>query len=512
MNDELEPGLRQAIREEAFRAPLTLTGRELLERLASEDRRRRARRSWYGAAVAAAMVLVLGSLVATAPRTDVGPRATAPCPVSPATRHGSWWVEIGGPNAFFNVEPGSLWANDDGSTWLIHVRFNPDADAGAVVSMHATGVGTDQRFDAALNSRADPHSIFRFGEAAPDLPGGWYLFEQRFPSEGCWELTASINGEPAGSATISVGAAPMATNAQSAVPSADAPTPELGVGLVTARYPDGLPARMGDVPVRRGSEALDFAATRSDAQPFLVTGWVTYWGGPTSCPLQIGDVSWARDCQRARFADRAGGSSGAISDAITFRYVLDQVHTGPVVAEVHVHDPRAVSCRTAEPACDAMMVVDRIVWEGDAATAAAPLDAPQVARVLSTVQGSRDMAPIGDGPLYDCGQLLPAAAAYNVVSGLDKLPGVTLVQILPDAEAVGRALPGLSGVDAALLPTAVECTVFSQGPEASASATYRWLLVENVALLVRTHVDPSAHDRTFLERLDSLLREAASGD
>jgi hypothetical protein len=128
--------------------------------------------------------------------------AGVPCVESTATTRGGWWVEIGGPQAYFNVKPGTLYASDN--PWKIIVRFDPDAGEGATVATSAEGVPSGEHVDGTLNSRMDPSNIYHFSSPAPGLPGGWYLFEQRIPTTGCWRLSASIDGRIAGTAILLV--------------------------------------------------------------------------------------------------------------------------------------------------------------------------------------------------------------------------------------------------------------------------------------------------------------------
>lgn len=225
MNEDFDDALRSALRREAYRPEVRIDGDALRSRLEVDERRRhdllrRRQVSFAGLAIAAVVALAVWSSAVTRP--SVGPAATAACPVSLPTTHGTWWVEIGGPHAYFNVEPGTLYATDN--AWLIITRFDPDAAAGQDISMWAEAVPSGQRVDAAFNSRMDPTNIHRFSSPAPSLPGGWYLFEQRIPSAGCWRLVASVDGEIVGSAVIEV-----RIGAASAQPSASlaAPTPGL---------------------------------------------------------------------------------------------------------------------------------------------------------------------------------------------------------------------------------------------------------------------------------------------
>lgn len=211
MNDASEIELRSAIREEAYRAPLRLTAADLHDRLDAEDARGLARRSWPAALVPVAGLAVVLSVVAfqlisTQPggSSHTSPTPSSECPESPATNHGSWWVEMGGPNAFFNIEPGTRLSTPDG-TWLLFTRFDPDAGAAEEVTIEALHLGSGERVAGRLNGRADPGNIYRLGEPAPTLPGGWYLFELAIAAPGCWLIRGSIDGRVVGSATVAVG-------------------------------------------------------------------------------------------------------------------------------------------------------------------------------------------------------------------------------------------------------------------------------------------------------------------
>jgi hypothetical protein len=87
---------------------------------------------------------------------------------------------------------------------LVWARFEPDAPASGRVHIWADRFGSADHVEGALNSRAEPQNIARGSEPAPELPGGWYLFEQRLPVPGCWRLSGAIDGRVVGSAVIRV--------------------------------------------------------------------------------------------------------------------------------------------------------------------------------------------------------------------------------------------------------------------------------------------------------------------
>ena len=288
-------------------------------------------------------------------------------------------------------------------------------------------------------------------------------------------------------------------------------SPELG-GAITARYPDGLPMWMGDSFVHRGTEAIEFARGRMDASAFLVAGWATYFGPPVSCPLVMDGSSWERDCRRVRLSDVAG-ISGEMTDAVTFRDLLAVPSSfppllGPVVVAVHARDPRAGACVPDPAVCAAMMVVERVVWSGDSATDPAPISGGDVAAALLEAQDTV-AAPFGPGSQISlC--TLPGLAVYALAVPDDVAPRVTCANLAPSTEAMRRAVDQRPGVGATLRPKAVVVESRSTlNGVLTAHVTYRWLVVENVALMVRTHATPTARDRAFLEKLVELLSPPA---
>jgi hypothetical protein len=132
-------------------------------------------------------------------------RTSAACDVSPGAIHGAWWREIGGPNAYFNWEREPVPAGT--ARWQMFVRFDPDAGSVDELSVWADRLGSEERAVGSFNSRADPSTIYRFDQQAPELPGGLYLFEQPLPTPGCWRLSAAIDDQVVGTAVIEVGAA-----------------------------------------------------------------------------------------------------------------------------------------------------------------------------------------------------------------------------------------------------------------------------------------------------------------
>jgi hypothetical protein len=278
---------------------------------------------------------------------------------------------------------------------------------------------------------------------------------------------------------------------------------------VTDRYLDGLPRTLDSQPVLRGEAALAHAGATADATPFLLGGWMTVVPGlPLSCPAVLPSTGseWFAPCGQPAFADVAGDVAGDVVAAgeLTFHFLdTSGLQSGPAILRVHVHDPRASQCGGQDTACGRAMVADAVLWTGDAATAPHPLDLARVTAGLRTAVPGLVLNPIGqDIPFSDCGGALPAARDYAVAVIPPDVPSVSLVEIGPSADALGRALPAGEGTAAALA-----------APPLATSGTpgdfqCRWLRVANVALVVRTSDPPRSTDRSFMDRLVAALNPA----
>lgn len=204
MNDDgFDRELRRAITAEAYSPPLTLDAQALRARLGAKAAARRTRLVDWALASAVALIVITGLAVFAGPpiQLKTGPISSF-CEVSPVTSHGNWWKEIGGPNAsfwFFSSEVDPLYATP--YAWLITVRVVPSPSADAQIEMWADRIESGERIPALPPT--DPRSTSGY-PAHPQIPGGWYLMEQRFPVPGCWQLSAAIDGRVVGTATVDV--------------------------------------------------------------------------------------------------------------------------------------------------------------------------------------------------------------------------------------------------------------------------------------------------------------------
>jgi hypothetical protein len=295
--------------------------------------------------------------------------------------------------------------------------------------------------------------------------------------------------------------------------------PNLGVG---GRYPDGIPRTFENRPVLRGQATLDRARNAPGSQPFLVGGWLTYVPGVYSCPAIQPGQEWLAPCGGLEFSDVAGDAAHSLVAAglLTFHPVAAAqplgaaaIHSGAAILQVHVHDPRAaVQCGEYVKACDAAMVVERVLWNGDAATAPHPISEAAVAAALARVQPGAQLAPLVSGSVSsDCGgESMPASLHFIVPVPVRSGAAVTWIAIAPSSDALARAFPVPAGIAGAESAAAVESTGSAGGPDGSRRWACRWLRVDNVGVLVRTaSARLGSADVAFLASLVAALVEDA---
>lgn len=315
-----------------------------------------------------------------------------------------------------------------------------------------------------------------------------------------------------GSASSSV--APTPPSSSSPSPTTE-PTTTGTSGPSIDRYADGIPKAVDGEHVLRGAAALARAAATTDRTPFLVGGWVTYVPGPRFCPAQTQgkNVPWSHDCIQAAFSDVAGALEPKLTAAVTFHFVLATLAGGggPVVARVAVHDPHAASCGTAAAVCDGMMVVQQVVWTGDDATAPRPISLAAATRALAKVQRETTLMPLGPtAPIRDCGWAFPAALVELVQVTDGVAPRATIIELEPSTAARRRAIPQRDGAAAAFRASVLVCASMAGAAGTSRQTDYRWLVVDNVAVMVRVNAGGSTADRAFVSRLSAALAAAAS--
>ena len=141
-------------------------------------------------------------------------------------------------------------------------------------------------------------------------------------------------------------------------------TPD-AASVVNSRYPDGIPSSFDGRHVARPSTIDREPATD---QSFLLGGW-SLGSLAYACPNEIGTPP--------PFGPRCGTPFLAENPLMDEqqRVMLDGpgLAAGPILVQVHRHDPRAADCDPVQQAaCNAIAVIEKVVWSGDAETATGP--------------------------------------------------------------------------------------------------------------------------------------------
>lgn len=286
---------------------------------------------------------------------------------------------------------------------------------------------------------------------------------------------------------------------------------------ILGRYSDGIPKEINGQPVLRGRDVLDTAQRAATSAPFLVGLWLDAYFGPRSCPIDTTSFppgSWLHGCPTGISpSDDAGGQGSVLAEfsTATFRFATG-LTSGPAVLVVHVHDARATKCGSDEPACDRMIVVDRAIWTGDAATAPRPITVAAVQRALAKLEPAVPFVVAVNGePMYDAAPRDATSVVLGLVHGqIPAEPGPHLISgayVLPSIDAIRRALPGVGdGVAGSIMPAAFHWAT-STGPGLRHVTTARWLVVDNVALsVVLASETPTAADSAYMQTLVDALR------
>jgi hypothetical protein len=134
-------------------------------------------------------------------------------------------------------------------------------------------------------------------------------------------------------------------------------------------YPGGIPRAVAGEPVLMGLDGQERMASSTDASSFLIGGW--FGGGPQICSGGIGP----RDPNPIAYH---GCAIYQIMGVPGIPYYPPTVvmpvagSDGPIVLRVHVNDPGAETCWDVAT-CRTRLVIDDVVWFGDASTSAVPI-------------------------------------------------------------------------------------------------------------------------------------------
>jgi hypothetical protein len=315
--------------------------------------------------------------------------------------------------------------------------------------------------------------------------------------------------EPAGSGGSTDGA--PASGGVSAAPSESA-----AVGVVdetAGRYDDGLPKIVDGLQVLRDGDAIAHAKAATSTNPFYLGAWLTpvtpkpSTASPQPCP--------GAGCgPQIAIADKAGSIDPPLNKATDFHQLAGvALAAGPVVLQVHSQDPNAVC---GDKSCNSTMVVDAVIWNGDAATAPAPYTVDDVTAAITNHLPDTSFQAIGT-PIVDCGTQLPATTLLVTVPPADESgisaprDWVSSVSIAPSVAAMNEALDSVAkaktpsarpGTENVLSKANLVCREQPGGP----FRTFRYLVLDNIAVVIATSSDPSLEERVFITQLANALQ------
>ena len=308
---------------------------------------------------------------------------------------------------------------------------------------------------------------------------------------------------------------PVTSSASPTSPPTASPPPR--VTSPADRYNDGIPRTFQGQAVLRWDEALARRQTATTDTPFLVGVWLEIPLGPHFCPADPGPDPSAPDswisrggCQFNYVSGDAGAPASRQNGVTTFRFYEGVLATGPAIMRVHVRDSRADQCGPQKATCFDMIVVDDILWTGDAYTDPQPFSRADVVAAVRSVDPATELVAedgsnvgYSGGGVIDSMGLVPASAAKTRPADM-QIAGVFLMR---SVEAMKRALPDVQpGPAGALQSPAWRGSQSGSGPDYSYSIQQRWLIVDNVAFSVRTASPPTAGDKAWLARLEAALR------
>ena len=159
---------------------------------------------------------------------------------------------------------------------------------------------------------------------------------------------------------------------------------------------------------------------------------------------------------------------------------------GPAVFRVHVHDQRAANCAIVyRPTCEQALVVDSVVWTGDAVTATSPLTIEEVLRRLAIDSREMTATPfsVASRGSTGCDPGWPPqswVAAYRGPA-LARTAYIRRILVFPDAAAAASVRPRLSssGGYVGTASNGDSCALVIDGLNSSA-----WIVVDNVIVEV----------------------------
>jgi hypothetical protein len=257
------------------------------------------------------------------------------------------------------------------------------------------------------------------------------------------------------------------------------PQPSLTAdAAAVGRDPSGIPETLNGQPVEIGLAAVVHALATTDATPFLVGGWFTDATGTCSGGIDRDPSPLLSACGSAVGVDAPLGYSGPQGQMYWNGHHLPG-NLGPSIVKVHTHDPAAAACRSVAQ-CQAVLVVDDVLWTGDAWTNGSPISVAQAMsrfglNIIEVIQTAPNTNLSVQRTLFTTpvGEVCPSPWPHEVFE-LHGDPRVGLIAVFPDEAARISA-------QAALDPAAPGCAI---DPRIVRPAAAAWVGVQNVLVLV----------------------------
>ncbi len=297
---------------------------------------------------------------------------------------------------------------------------------------------------------------------------------------------------------------PLITATTSPPPS---PTASPAAGAIGSRFDDGIPNRIdGELVIRPST--IDRLGPSDDGS-FLLGGWLfDYDGLVLACTLQIDPVLFGPRCMSPYVSEAPLTDLGS---RVVVEGWRQRTGGGPVVLQVHRHDPIAATCMPVRrEACEATAVIEQVVWSGDDVTDAAPITAIEaIRRILGAdptmIEGDLEaLSPLLNWPSPSTGSaerppsILQCPPQYPRLSWSVSGAGIAAILVFPTNEA--REV-----VDQDFLAGGWRG---ANGCEAMIDSLYAidWVAVDNV--MVAVLIDPTGatpHQAALVEAVRSAL-------
>jgi hypothetical protein len=277
---------------------------------------------------------------------------------------------------------------------------------------------------------------------------------------------------------------------------------------IARRFGDGIPELIDGMQVFRPSSVDHFALDYD--RPFLLGGWSRDFSHIIpSCALQVGTPPpFGVRCGNPFLSEDPLG--GQVAPVFLVGWTPD-IGAGPVVVRVHRHDPMAATCEPARRGtCDAMAVIEDVVWTGDEMTATAPLVPIDVFARLAAIDPDLSRAiltPIGQVPPISISVPTFAPPSGVTWSGLPRCDSpipmmtwfiagsrVSYVVVFPSNRQREAAEPSLQA-------SRFGCFVILDALHAR-----EWVAVDNVMIAVNVdHEGPTPAQAAFVEEVREAL-------